>query len=124
MNTGMQWSSSTAFGSWTSTTPVGDKTHGNGNDAKNMPLIMLMHNCSYAATASLAIIAGDDAKFDKALKASRTGLARSHVYPPCPSGWRISAVRTIDICQLMVERNFITLRECSPDRGGGIHPFH
>jgi phenylglyoxylate dehydrogenase beta subunit len=117
MNTGMQSSSSTTFGSWTSTTPVSDKMHGKGSDAKNMPLIMLMHNCSYVATASLSFIEDYYKKLDKALDASNTGLAYLHVYAPCPSGWRFPAAKTIDICRLMVESNFITLWEYSPDNG-------
>lgn len=117
MNTGMQSSSSTTFGSWTSTTPVGDKMHGKGSDAKNMPLIMLMHNCSYVATASLSFIEDYYQKLDRALEASKTGFAYLHIYAPCPSGWRFPAAKTIDVCRLMVESNFVTLWEYSPDDG-------
>ncbi|OGA56152.1 MAG: phenylglyoxylate dehydrogenase, partial [Betaproteobacteria bacterium RIFCSPLOWO2_12_FULL_67_28] len=42
MNTGMQRSGCTPFGAWTSTTPVGERSHGKSRDAKNLPLLMMM----------------------------------------------------------------------------------
>ncbi len=117
MNTGMQSSGATSFGSWTSTTPVGDKMSGKKTDAKNMPLVMMMHNCSYVATASLSYIEDYYEKLDRALEASKTGFAYLHVYAPCPSGWRFPASKTIDVCRMMVESNFVTLWEYRPGEG-------
>ncbi|HEY5717495.1 MAG TPA: thiamine pyrophosphate-dependent enzyme, partial [Motiliproteus sp.] len=71
MNTGMQSSGSTPAGSWTSTTPVGSAMQGKRTDAKNMAKIMMMHNCEYVATASLAYMDDFYAKLDKALEASK-----------------------------------------------------
>ena len=74
MNTGMQRSGTTPFGSWTSTTPVGPALRGKPKDAKYMPLVMLMHNCEYVATAVTAYIKDFHEKLEKAHQASNAGL--------------------------------------------------
>ena len=117
MNTGMQRSGSTSFGSWTSTTPVGETLHGKTQDAKNMPVIMMMHNCEYVATASLAFMDDYYEKLDKALAAAKRGMAYLHVYSPCPTGWRIPSESTNEVCRKAVETNFVTLWEFAPDEG-------
>lgn len=117
MNTGMQSSGSTPAGSWTSTTPVGEKMQGKTGDAKNMARIMMMHNCEYVATASLAFMDDYYDKLDKALEASKRGFAYLHVYAPCPTGWRFPAADTIEVCRKQVETNFITLWDYTPDQG-------
>jgi len=111
MNTGMQRSGSTSFGSWTSTTPVGEALRGKTQDAKNMPVIMMMHNCEYVATASLAFIQDFYDKLARAQAATRRGLAYIHVYSPCPTGWRIPPEQTIEVCRKGVETNFVPLWE-------------
>lgn len=122
MNTGMQSSGGTSYGSWTSTTPVGDKMSGKRTDAKYMPLVMMMHNCTYVATASSAYIEDYYEKLDKAIEASKKGFAYLHIYAPCPSGWRFSSAKTIEICRLMVETNFVTMWEYN--RGEGLRFTH
>jgi phenylglyoxylate dehydrogenase beta subunit len=123
MNTGMQASSATSFGSWTSTTPVGDALKGKRTDAKNMPMVMMMHNAAYVATASSVFMEDFYQKLDKALEASKSGFAYLHLYAPCPSGWRFPAGLTIDVCRLMVESNFVTLWEYTQGAGLGFtHP--
>lgn len=117
MNTGMQRSSSTSYGSWTTTTPVGPALHGKSQDAKNMPVIMMMHNCEYVATASLAYIEDYYEKLDKAIDAAKRGMAYLHVYAPCPSGWRFGSGDTIEICRMGVDTNFVTLWEYERDTG-------
>ena len=117
MNTGMQSSGATTYGSWTSTTPIGDKMSGKPTDAKNMPAVMVMHNCAYVATASLAFVEDFYDKLDKAVAASKRGFAYLHVYAPCPSGWRFPAAETIAVCRKMVECNFVTLWEYRPEDG-------
>ncbi|HJM51969.1 MAG TPA: thiamine pyrophosphate-dependent enzyme [Alphaproteobacteria bacterium] len=117
MNTGMQASGSTTYGSWTSTTPVGSEFDGKRGESKHMPLVMMMHNCRYVATASMAYMSDYYAKLDKAIEASQRGMAYLHVYAPCPSGWRFAAADTIEICRKMVETNFVTLWEYEPDTG-------
>ncbi len=118
MNTGMQASGATSFGSWTSTTPVGEVMQGKGTDAKDLPTVMMMHNCAYVATASTAFLEDYHRKLEKALEASKTGFAYLHVYAPCPTGWRFAASMTTEVCRRQVESNFVTLWEY--DRGQGL----
>ncbi len=122
MNTGMQRSGSTSYGSWTTTTPVGEAMAGKPQEAKNMPVIMMMHNCEYVATASLAFMDDYYEKLDTAIEAAKRGMAYLHVYAPCPSGWRFPAADTIEVCRKSVETNFVTLWEF--DRENGLRFTH
>lgn len=117
MNTGMQASGSTPQGSWTSTTPVGPALHGKVEEAKNLPLVMVMHNCAYVATASTAFLEDYYAKLEKAIAASRSGFAYLHVYAPCPTGWRFPSAMTTEVARLGVETNFNPLWEFTPATG-------
>ena len=117
MNTGMQSSGCTPAGSWTSTTPVGASMKGKPADAKNMAVIMMMHNSQYVATASLAFMEDYYYKLDKAMEASKTGFAYLHVYAPCPTGWRFPTAETIDVCRKGVQSNFVNLWEYESDAG-------
>lgn len=117
MNTGMQRSGSTPYGSWTSTTPVGDSLKGKTSEAKDMPSIMVAHRAAYVATASLAFMDDYYAKLDKAIEASLRGLAYLHLYSPCPTGWRFPSSLTIEVCRKSVESNFVTLWEYTPAEG-------
>ncbi len=117
MNTGMQRSGSTSFGSWTSTTPVGDNLQGKTQDAKNMPVIMMMHNCEYVATASLAFMDDYYEKLQNAMDATKRGMAYLHVYSPCPTGWRFPSASTNEVCRKAIETNFATLWDYTPEQG-------
>lgn len=117
MNTGMQRSSCTPFGAWTSTTPVGRESLGKSQDAKNMPLLMVMHRCAYVATASTAFMEDFYAKLDRALEASKHGFAYLHVYSPCTTGWRFPSQKNIEVARKAVESNFVMLWEYTPDDG-------
>jgi phenylglyoxylate dehydrogenase beta subunit len=117
MNTGMQRSSCTPFGAWTSTTPVGERGHGKTQDAKNMPLLMMMHNCEYVATASTAFMEDLYAKLDKAIAASKRGFAYLHIYSPCTTGWRFPSHENIEVARKAVETNFVMLWDFNPRDG-------
>lgn len=117
MNTGMQRSSCTPFGAWTSTTPVGEHGKGKTQDAKNMPALMVMHNCSYVATASTAFMEDLYEKLDKAIVASKTGFAYLHIYSPCTTGWRFPSHENIEVARKAVETNFVMLWEFTPAGG-------
>lgn len=117
MNTGMQSSGVTPYGSWTSTTPIGGQMQGKRTEAKNLPLIMMMHNCSYVATASTAFFEDYYEKLEKAVEASKTGMAYLHVYAPCPTGWRFPPSMTTEVCRMQVRTNFIALWEYDRDKG-------
>ena len=117
MNTGMQRSSCTPYGAWTTTTPVGHETHGKSQDAKNMPLLMVGHRCAYVATASTAYMTDFYLKLDRALQASKHGFAYLHVYSPCTTGWRFPSRKNIEVARKAVESNFVLLWEYTPQSG-------
>jgi len=116
MNTGVQRSSTTPFGAWTSTTPVGSVLRGKTRDAKPLAIIMMMHNCEYVATASLAFMEDYYRKLDKAVRASEKGMAFIHVFSPCPTGWRFAPGKLIEISRKAVETNLVPLWEYDNSR--------
>jgi pyruvate ferredoxin oxidoreductase beta subunit len=93
MNTGVQRSSSTPFGAWTTTSPVGKKSTGQFSWKKNMPEIVVAHNIPYVATATHGYPFDLMAKVAKAV--ATKGPAYVHVLSACPTGWR-SATDTIN----------------------------
>lgn len=117
MNTGMQRSSCTPYGAWTSTTPVGEHGHGKTQDAKNLPVLMMMHGCAFVATASTAFMEDLYAKLDRAIAASKTGFAYLHIYSPCTTGWRFPSADNIEVARKAVETNFVLLWEFEPGTG-------
>jgi phenylglyoxylate dehydrogenase beta subunit len=117
MNTGMQRSSCTPFGAWTSTTPVGERGRGKTQDAKNLPVLMMMHNCEYVATASTGFMEDLYAKLDRAIDASKRGFAYLHIYSPCTTGWRFPSQDNMEVARKAVESNFVLLWEFAPGEG-------
>lgn len=117
MNTGMQRSGTTPFGSWTSTTPVGPELRGKARDQKYMPLIMVMHKCEYVATASVAYLHDFYRKLDKAVEAEKKGMAYIHVFSPCVTGWRFDSSQTIQVQKMAVETNTFPLWEYEEGNG-------
>ncbi len=111
MNTGVQRSGTTPYGAWTSTTPVGAALRGKTRDSKYMPLIMVMHNCEYVATASPAFMEDYYKKLDKAIEASKRGMAYIHLFTPCPTGWRFQPEMLIEVSRKAVETNVVPLWE-------------
>jgi phenylglyoxylate dehydrogenase beta subunit len=122
MNTGMQRSSCTPYGAWTSTTPVGRESKGKTQDAKNLPLLMVNHRCAYVATASTAFMEDLYGKLDKAIAASKHGFAYLHVYSPCTTGWRFPTDQNMEVARKAVETNFVMLWEFNPS--DGLHFTH
>ena len=110
MNTGVQRSSTTPPGAWTTTSPVGKISRGKQHPRKNMPLIMIAHGVSYVATASIAYLEDYVQKLTKAMKV-KDGLAYIHLYSPCPTGWRSSPEGAVSLCRLAVETNYFPLWE-------------
>jgi phenylglyoxylate dehydrogenase beta subunit len=111
MNTGVQRSSTTPYGAWTSTTPVGSVLRGKTRDAKPLPLLMVMHNCEYVATASTAFMEDYYGKLAKAIEAAKKGMAYIHVFSPCPTGWRFPTGKLIEVSRKAVETNIVPLWE-------------
>jgi len=122
MNTGMQRSGCTPYGAWTSTTPVGERGRGKTQDAKNVPLLMVMHNCEYVATASTGFMADLYAKLDRAIQAAKRGFAYLHIYSPCTTGWRFPSDQNIEVARKAVESGFVHLWEFDPKNGLRMTP--
>ena len=111
MNTGVQRSSTTPLGSWTSTTPIGVKGRGKKNAPKNVPLLMAFHEIAYVATATLAYLEDYAEKIKKAQAATKSGMAYIHVLCPCPTGWRSPVENAIELCRAAVQTNYFPLWE-------------
>lgn len=111
MNTGIQRSSTTPFGAWTNTSPIGKVQHGKAQNSKYMPLIMVFHNIPYVATASPAYLEDYAQKLTKALNV-KDGMSYIHLLTPCPIGWRFPIDRGIEVAQSAVETNYFPLWEC------------
>jgi len=89
-NTGMQRSGATPKHAITTTTP-GGKTE----KKKNLPILMLEHECAYVATASVAY---PQDFFRKVAKAKEIkGFRYIEMHAPCGPGWKIPWSETIDM---------------------------
>ena len=104
MNTGIQRSSLTPYGAWTTTTWTGKKER-----KKELPLIMLAHKVPYVATASIAYPTDYIEKLRKA--ASIKGFKYIHLHAPCPVGWRFDPKYTVRVAKLAVETGMWILFE-------------
>jgi len=100
MNTGIQRSSATPRGAWTTTTPVGTQGTWKKNPKKNLMDIMVAHKIPYAATASIAYPEDLIRKLTKAKEIQ--GPKFIHIYAPCPTGWRLAPELGVDIARLAV----------------------
>jgi pyruvate/2-oxoacid:ferredoxin oxidoreductase beta subunit len=112
MNTGVQRSSATPFGSASSTTPVGSQKKGKETGAKNMPMIMSMHSIPYVATATLSHLEDYAKKLTKAKEKAKQGTVYLHVFCPCLVGWKIPMDSSIAVCRQAVRTNYFPLWEC------------
>ena len=109
MNTGIQRSSATPRGAWTTTTPCGEVIPGKVQYPKDLTGIVAAHKIPYVAQAS--IWRWSDL-IDKAHKAFYTkGPAFLNILSPCPRGWRYPSEDTIKIAKLAVKTNFWPLYE-------------
>ncbi len=106
MNTGIQRSSATPHGAWTTTTPV---KHYKRGPKKNMVEIIAAHRVPYTTTASI----GYPEDFIKKLtKAKETrGFKLIHVLAPCPTGWKAEPKYTVKLAKLAVQTNIFPIYE-------------
>jgi len=107
MNTGIQRSSATPYGTWTTTTPAGDWKK---SRKKNLMEAMAAHRVSYAATTNIAYPEDMIRKFKKA-KAMKGGLRLLHVFSSCPTGWRVPSEKSIKTARLATQSNVFPLYE-------------
>lgn len=109
MNTGVQRSSQTPFGGWTTTSPPGLKSKGQPTWKKNMPAIAAAHDIPYVATACPSY------PFDLVEKVRKAkeivGPKYLHVLSPCPTGWRMDPSLAIQVGRLAVESGVFPLYE-------------
>jgi pyruvate/2-oxoacid:ferredoxin oxidoreductase beta subunit len=97
MNTGIQRSSATPWGAWTTTTPTEQpKSH----LKKDMVAIMAAHGIPYAATATVAYPDDLIAKVRKAKSVHGTRFL--HILAPCPPGWKVPDDQTIELARMAV----------------------
>ncbi|MBW6484902.1 MAG: 3-methyl-2-oxobutanoate dehydrogenase subunit beta [Syntrophobacterales bacterium] len=106
MNTGIQRSSSTPYGAWTTTTPGQDWKK---MRKKNIVEALVAHRIPYVATASIAF---PDDLIRKAQKAREIKGSRFlHIYASCPTGWRIPSEMSVKIARMAVQTNIFPLYE-------------
>lgn len=106
MNTGIQRSSATPIGAWTTTTPV---KHYKKERKKDIIGIMAAHAIPYIATASVAYPEDMVRKFKKAREIKGTKFI--HVFAPCPAGWKSRPEDTIKLARLAVQTGYFPLYE-------------
>jgi len=103
-NTGFQRSGASPYGSWTTTTPSGKKEH-----KKNVPAIMAAHSIPYIATACPSYPLDLISKLRKAKEMKGTKYVQ--ILAPCPTGWRYSTEKTIEMGRLAVQTGMWALYE-------------
>jgi len=106
MNTGIQRSSSTPEGAWTTTTP---SPYLKDTPKKDIVRIMAAHKIPYIATASIGYPLDLIKKVNKAKE--KVGTKFILILSPCPTGWRYSSEMTIRIAKLATETGIFPLYE-------------
>ncbi len=106
MNTGIQRSSATPFGAWTTTTPANAPK---AEKKKDIIQILAAHHIPYLATASVAYPDDMIAKIQKAKDIHGTRFI--HVFSPCPPGWKFEPEDSIKISRMAVESRVFPLME-------------
>ncbi len=106
MNTGIQRSSATPLGAWTTTTPTESPK---AEKKKNIVEILAAHRIPYLATASVAY---PDDMISKIRKAKDIrGFKFIHVFSPCPPGWKFEPEDSIKISRMAIESKVFPLIE-------------
>jgi pyruvate/2-oxoacid:ferredoxin oxidoreductase beta subunit len=108
MNTGIQRSSATPEGAWTTTTPQGERIF-----KKDIFEIIRAHRPSYVATAVVTHAKDFQMKFEKAK--SLKGFRFIHLLSACPTGWRIPADASVQAVWQAVESGVFPLKEADSD---------
>lgn len=101
MNTGIQRSSATPLGAWTTTTPVGKVLPGKSQHRKNLTAIIAAHDIPYVAQVAPHAWRDLINKVQKAVAVSGTSFINALC--PCPRGWRYDTGETIAMSRLATE---------------------
>jgi pyruvate/2-oxoacid:ferredoxin oxidoreductase beta subunit len=107
MNTGIQRSSATPAGTWTTTTP---EERPEPRPKKDIMAIMAAHRIPYAATATTAYPLDLAAKVRTAV-AMKGGMRFLHLLAACPPGWKMPADQAIEAMRRAVQSNVFPLFE-------------
>ncbi len=110
MNTGIQQSSATPPGTWTTTTPSGKDFK---YAKKDILGIVRAHNPAYLASATIAYPEDFYAKFEKARETR--GFRFLHVLAACPSGWKIDSDKSLEVTRMAVDSGVFPLLEMNLD---------
>lgn len=111
MNTGIQRSSATPWGAWTTTTPVDTPKD---TPKKDIVAIMAAHRIPYAATANVGYPEDMVRKLQKAVRIR--GSKFIHLLSPCPSGWKSEPAETVKLSRLAVQSKVFPLYEVEDGR--------
>ncbi|HEX6307285.1 MAG TPA: thiamine pyrophosphate-dependent enzyme [Longimicrobiales bacterium] len=106
MNTGIQRSSATPWGAWTTTTPAHEPQ---STRKKDILAIMAAHRIPYAATASVSHPVDLLAKVRRAKEVR--GMRFLHILSPCPPGWKYADERTVELARMAVDTRIFPLVE-------------
>ena len=109
MNTGIQKSGLTPYGTRTTTSPAGENLPGSITMKKNMFEIVAAHGIAYAATASVGYLEDFMNKVEKAKNTK--GTSYIHVFAPCPTGWGHASDITINLAKQAVDSGLWYLAE-------------
>jgi pyruvate ferredoxin oxidoreductase beta subunit len=101
MNTGVQRSSATPFGAFTSTSPTGKESFGKKQFPKDLTEIMVAHGIPYVAQAAVHHWKDVNAKVEKAL--SINGPKFLNLLAPCTLGWKFPAEQGLEVSRLAAD---------------------
>ncbi len=101
MNTGIQRSSASPLGTWTTTSPVGTHIPGKPQPRKDMTRIIAAHGAPYVAQTSPHLWKDLMRKVERALETD--GPTFINVLAPCPRGWRTPDEVGIELGRIAVE---------------------
>jgi len=109
MNTGIQKSGLTPYGTRTTTTPAGKNLPGSIRPKKRLFEIVAAHGIAYAATASIGYPQDFMNKVAKAKACGGTSFI--HVYASCPTGWGSATETAVSIAKDVVDTGLWVLAE-------------
>jgi pyruvate/2-oxoacid:ferredoxin oxidoreductase beta subunit len=127
MNTGIQRSSATPWGAWTTTTPAQFPEASNKKDILG---ILAAHRIPYAATATVAYPVDLLAKVNKAKAIQGTRFI--HLLSPCPPGWKCGDDEGVELARMAVQNRVFPMLEVEDGErwrmtmeheGGSVEPY-
>lgn len=101
MNTGIQKSGLTPYGTRTTTTPAGKNLPGSITKKKNLFEIVAAHGIEYAAVTSIGYPMDFMNKVNKARHCKGTSFI--HVYASCPTGWGSPTETAVEVAKQAVD---------------------